>query len=143
MVCPLLQVAAITAIGATLADHPRVRQVQFRNDTGDWNTDPTYPDGLYLGIRYRSADDRDWSLDVWFVDEPDRQPDLQHLRTFPARLDVPARAAILRIKEAWADRPEYGSAVHGYDIYTAVLDSGVRTLDQFEAWRVRRSASPP
>jgi len=40
-------------------------------------------------------------------------------------------AAILRIKEAWADRPEYGSIVRSFDIYSAVLDSGVRTPDGF------------
>jgi len=32
---------AVAGLGAGLSLHPRVRQVQLRNDTGAWNTDPT------------------------------------------------------------------------------------------------------
>jgi hypothetical protein len=54
VICPTLESEAAAPIGARLAVHPRVRQVLFRNDTGAWNTDPTYPDGLYLGLKYRT-----------------------------------------------------------------------------------------
>lgn len=100
------EAAAITSLGARLASHARIRQIQFRNDTGDWNNDPAYPDGLYLGLGYRSLEGQAWNVDIWFVDEPDRQPDLQHLRDLPTRLDPEVRSAILVIKEAWAGRPE-------------------------------------
>jgi hypothetical protein len=98
VVRPGLPVAGVARIGATLAVHRWVRQVLFRNDTGPWNVDPRYPDGLYLGLLYRSVAGKDWTIDVWFVSEPDRQPDLAHLRTLPPRLIPDARAAILRIK---------------------------------------------
>ncbi|GII25086.1 hypothetical protein Pme01_46830 [Planosporangium mesophilum] len=140
VVCPALDAAttgAVAQIGARLAVHPRVRQVQFRDDTGVWNTDPAYPDGLYLGLRYRSPQGRDWTLDIWFVDEPERQPDLAHLRVIPPRLTLDLRVAILRIKEAWADSPEYGRTVRSYDVYRSVLDDGVRTPEQFAGWRTR------
>ena len=38
VVCPTLDVAALFDIGGDLARHPRVRQLQFRNDTGGWNS---------------------------------------------------------------------------------------------------------
>lgn len=41
--------AEIMRIGAELALQNQVQQVRFRNDTGQWNIDPLYPDGLYLG----------------------------------------------------------------------------------------------
>jgi hypothetical protein len=128
---------AVAQTGARLAVHPRVRQVQFRDDTGVWNTDPAYPDGLYLGLGYRSPQGRDWTLDIWFVDEPERQPDLTHLQAIPPRLTPDLRAAILQIKDAWADSPEYGRSVRSYDVYRSVLDDGVRTPEQFEEWRTR------
>ncbi|GAA4561859.1 hypothetical protein GCM10023193_26090 [Planotetraspora kaengkrachanensis] len=140
--CPALGMPvteAVAQLGARLAVHPRVRQVQFRDDTGHWNTDPAYPDGLYLGVRYRSPQGHDWTLDLWFVDEPERQPDLADLRTMPPRLTGEARVAILRIKDAWADRPEYGVAVRGVDVYRSVLDDGVRTPEQFTQWLSARS----
>ncbi len=134
VVCQDLPVAAVARVGARLAQHPRVRQVLIRNDTGHWNTDLRYPDGLYLCVHYQSATGEDWTIDVWFVSEPDRQPDLAHLRALPARLTPVTRAAILRIKDAWSSRPEYGVGVCGYDIYMSVLDGNVRTADQFDSW---------
>ena len=83
-----------------------------------------------------------WKIDVWFVDEPDLQPDLEHVRALPPRLTDAARLAILRIKEVWAGRPGYRS----YDVYTAVLDSGVTLLKSSrsgvrEGWDDRRGAA--
>ena len=140
VVCPRLDIDAVVQVGSRLALHPRMREVVFRNDTGAWNTNtnPTYPDGLYLGLSYRSAGGDDWKSDIWFVDEPDRQPDLEHIKTLPSRLTGETRLAILRVKSAWASRPEYPSVVRSFDIYTAVLDGGVRSPDDFAAWLAQR-----
>ena len=140
VICPTLQCELVAAIGAQLAVHPRVRQVLFRNDTEIWNTDPSYPDGLYLGLKYRTLDDGDWKVDIWFVDQPERQPDLTHLRTMPAQLTPDRRKSILLIKSAWAARPEYGTTVGSFDIYSAVLNHNVRTTKEFDQWLDRRSA---
>ncbi|MER7754405.1 hypothetical protein [Kitasatospora sp. NPDC097643] len=141
VVCPRLDAAvhrSVVAIGGQLALHGRVRQVRLRNDTGAWNSAPeAYPDGLYLGLDYRCPRGHDWTLDLWFVDEPARQPDLAHLRDLPPRLTPPAREAILRIKHVWAERPEYGRSVRSWDVYRAVLDGGVRTPAEFDQWRTR------
>ncbi|RLU83569.1 hypothetical protein CTZ27_28120 [Streptomyces griseocarneus] len=137
VICPALDPAAkraVADVGAVLAVHDRVRQVRFRDDTGHWNTDPRYPDGLYLGVEYRSRGGHAWTLDIWFVDEPGRQPDLAHVRSLPPRLDDVSRGAILRIKHALVAR-EDGAA--GYDVYRAVLDHGVTTVEEFDAWRAR------
>ena len=47
------------------------------------------------------------------------------------RLDAETRDAILRLKY---ETPE-AEAVHGIEYYQAVLEGGVRTLDQLRAWR--------
>lgn len=44
------------------------------------------------------------------------------------------RAAILQIKTAWHNRPEYPDDVGGQDVYTAVVEHQVRTPTQFAAW---------
>lgn len=140
VVCPALDeatAASVARLGARLIGHPQVRQVTQRDDTGRWNTDPNYPDGLYLGVRYRSPAGADWTLDIWFVDEPDRQPDLQLVASAADQLTEARRVAILTIKSAWAGDPGYGSVVHGIDIYRAVVDDDVRTVEQFDDWRAR------
>jgi len=98
------------------------------------NTDPTYPDGLYLGLQYRSQQDQDWTLDLWFVDQPDRQPDLAHLQDLLPALTPTRRATILAIKQARCSLPEHRSKASSYDAYRAVLEHGVRTTEQFDQW---------
>jgi hypothetical protein len=127
VVCDNLEIVVVTDIAASLATHPRVRSVEFRNDSGHWNEDESaYPDGLFLGIEYVA--DEVWGLDIWFVDEPGRQPDLAHVRELSRRLTDELRAAILEIKEASYSRPGYSSHL----IYEAVLDHDVRSLEEFQ-----------
>ncbi len=132
--CPVLDagtVADVIELGARLARHARVRRVLYRDDTGSWNQEPdAYPDGLYLGLGFRSAAGRDWTSDIWFVDQPERQPDLAHLRTLPPRLTEQARVSILRIKHV--------RSAGGASVYEAVLDGGVRTPEEFDAWAAAR-----
>lgn len=137
--CNRLNHSLIAQIASELMLHTGVRELKFINDTGVYNTDPTYPDGLYIGLKYKSQRGRDWSLDIWFVDEPEKQPDLNHIITMPERLTQERREAILKIKNHWAIREEYGKTVRSIDIYTAVLEENIMTLEQFEAWLNQRS----
>ena len=50
------------------------------------------------------------------------------------RITAEQRSAVLRIKDAWHRRPAYPDQVGGLDIYTAVIDDGVRTPRQFATW---------
>lgn len=136
--CPGLSVATVTEPWRTLAGHDRVRQVRFRDDTGAWNTDPAYPDGLYLGIDYRTATGDDWTLDLWFLLQGTTQFDLEHVIALPPRLTPTTRLAILRIKDAWLRHAD-PSGVRSFDIYEAVLDRSVRTPDEFAAYLASRA----
>jgi hypothetical protein len=139
VVCQSLSKPQVLAATMELAAHRDVKAAEYRDDSGRWNEDPEkYPDGLYIGLRYHPATISEWKLDIWFVDDPARQPDLQHLRTLPGRLTDDTRLAILRIKSLWSSRPEYGKSVRSWDIYTAVLDHDVRDTDQFEKWLAQR-----
>jgi hypothetical protein len=55
------------------------------------------------------------------------------------RITAAQRGAVLRIKDEWHRRPEYPGQVGGLDIYTAVIDDGVRTPGQFATWLARRA----
>ncbi|WP_163854785.1 hypothetical protein [Paenibacillus elgii] len=134
VVCSKLNIDVVTRIASEIMVRQGVREVRFLNDSGVWNTDPGYPDGLYLGLKYKALSGMEWKLDIWFVDEPDKQPDLRHIETMPDRLTPELRESILTIKNSWATRDEYGKEVKSYDIYTAVLDDNVRTPLQFQEW---------
>lgn len=137
--CSRLNQQLIAQIASELMLRAGVRELKFINDTGVYNTDPAYPDGLYIGLKYKSQLGKEWKMDIWFVDEPDRQPDLKHIITMPDLLTQERREAILRIKNNWASRAEYGKTVRSFDIYTAVLEENVSTPEQFQAWLDQRS----
>jgi hypothetical protein len=77
---------------------------------------------------------RDWRIDLslWLYD------DHAHVTAFHEtlrdRLTAEQRQIILQIKDVWHRRPEYPDEVSGFEIYTAVLDHGVRTPEEFAAW---------
>jgi hypothetical protein len=48
------------------------------------------------------------------------------------------RAAVLRIKDVWFRLPSYPDRIGGSEIYTAVIDDGVRTPEQFSGWLADR-----
>ncbi len=126
--------AGVGALAAKLVRQPEVRAVLVRDDTGRWNVDPAYPDGIYLNIDCCDDDGARWSFDIWFIDDPDRQPDLQHLRTLAPRITPDVRSAVLSIKRATRGRRPDGSPLSSYDIYTAVLDADVRDLAGFHEY---------
>jgi hypothetical protein len=137
--------AAFSQVGAKLMLMGRhVVSVRFRNDTGAWNADPaSYPDGLYLGVSARANDGIDWTLDIWAVDEPERQPDLNHLRTLLLRLDDDLRGTILLIKKALAaEKPDSseGGIPSAY-VYDAVVEHGVGSVRQFKEWLVSKKST--
>jgi hypothetical protein len=139
VVCQSLGKAPVLTAAMELAAHQDVKTLQYRDDSGRWNEDPAhYPDGLYLGLGYHPAAAAEWKVDIWFADDPSRQPDLEHLRTLPSRLTDDARLAILRVKAAWCARPEYGTAIRSWDIYTAVLDHNIRDEADFDRWLARK-----
>src|SRR4029453_7763228 len=89
--CPDLDAEALFSSIAPLASHPRVRQLGFRNDTGHWNTDPAYPDGLYWSVGYVADRGAAWNLDLWFIRDGTTQYDLEHLEALPPRLTPETR----------------------------------------------------
>jgi len=131
--------AAVAALGAELmAESEVVEAVRFRNDTGPWNREPeAYPDGLYLGLTARLPQGPRWTFDLWFVDQPERQPDLRHLETLLPRLTEESRASILGIKTLLAGRQDAARPPSAL-VYEAVMEHGVRSVEAFDDWLARR-----
>jgi hypothetical protein len=131
--------AAFAQLGARLMQRDDlIVTVRFRNDAGRWNAEPqNYPDGLYLGLSARTPAGPNWTFDIWLVDQPERQPDLAHLRTLLPRLTDADRVVILKIKHVLAadpTEPKLPSAL----VYEAVMDHGVLDVEGFRAWHAGR-----
>ncbi len=143
VICPKIDTQIFdefTAIGARLMRaSDLVVEVRFRNDSGTWNRESDkYPDGLYLWLSVQTPEQKSWTVDIWLIDQPERQPDISHLQTLMPRLTEAHREAILRIKVPLAEHPRNADTVSSAAVYEAVLDHGIRTLAEFEAWQRAR-----
>src|SRR5262249_34511054 len=134
VVCERLNAATLKSFAEIAAKlmllDQHVVSVHFRNDSGFWNIDPAaYPDGLYLWLSVRMPDGTQWTVDIWAIDKPERQPDLMHLRTLMPRMTDEHREAILGLKRTLADRwSTTGVHIPSALVYDAVVDEGIREI---------------
>mgnify|MGYP003553278143 CR=1 FL=1 len=81
----------------------------------------------------------DWKIDVWYLkpEEIYTRMVFDALKKFElALLKNHSKAEIiLEIKEAYFDGVKYKDNVTGFDIYTAVFDRGINSLEEFAASR--------
>ena len=80
----------------------------------------------------------DWKVDVslWFAGVPPAVEAFQ--AALPARLTKESRLAILRLKDFWHRLPHYPEIVSAWEIYDAVLNHEVRTLDELDVFLAAR-----
>lgn len=117
-----------------LVAHPRVRKLNYDNQTGAFN--PGFPcEGYYWGVHYEAQAGVAWKLDVWFWPRSAPSEDIQHAQDLQRRLTPETRQAILWIKNAHHRQQLFsGDRVSSVDIYDAVLNHGVRTPAAFGAY---------
>lgn len=122
-----------------LLTNSRVVRIDYRNETGSHTPAELQGDErYYFVVHYETAQDDEWKIDLsfWLSDAPrDQLPYLERLAT---QLTAETRLAILWIKDVWHRLPTYPYQVGGYDVYTAVLDHGVRTPDEFDLYLADR-----
>jgi hypothetical protein len=99
---------------------------------------PRSPTGERRDERYHveiALDDWRVDLSIWLYDDHAHVTEFH--RDLARRLTNEQRMTILQIKDVWHRRPEYPDEVSGFEIYSAVLEHGVRTPDEFGAWLTR------
>jgi hypothetical protein len=137
--CPALDAVAIWAALTPLTAIHLVKELHFFDERGRFNaTGQPEDEGVYCGVYYVDGDGAEaptWKIDLWFFPEDAPRPEFP-LRDRLLAASDDERDAILLIKRACVDDGSYGrGGVHGIDVYVAVLDHGVRTLDEWKAHR--------
>lgn len=117
-----------------------VHEVLYRNETG-----PRSPAGVrederyYFVLRYSAPSGRIWKIDVTLWMSERSRPHLSEVEELKQRATGDALLAILWIKDEWQRRSDHDQTVGGVDIYSAVLDHGVRTPTEFFAYLAHRA----
>jgi len=117
-----------------IVDRPGVLGFAYRDERG-----PRSPTGTARDERYHvpvelSRHGRTWRLDLTlWLNDPHANLTAWH-ENLRDTVTAEQRAAILRIKDVWHRLPSYPDEIGGTEIYTAVLDDGVRTPEEFASW---------
>ncbi len=121
-----------------LLTHPRVKQGRYLNESGLYNpTGLPHDERYFFMVYYDRQTESDWKIDIsfWLADGTHPEPIFEAVKQ---QLTPETRLAILRIKDVWCKLPFYRQEVSSVDIYDAVLQNGVRTLDEFDQYLSER-----
>lgn len=124
-------------IGSRIATKFHVTKMSYSNHF--IRNFPGFDHGLYWGIRLCYAE-REWKIDLWGYGETDYETHMADFDVLHNQLQQTDRTAILRIKHAVSQRPDYrGDVYNSMAIYRAVLEGKVKSLEEFNAWIERNS----
>ncbi|MDR3642458.1 MAG: hypothetical protein P4L74_02405 [Candidatus Doudnabacteria bacterium] len=106
--------------------------------TADYQNYPAYD--MPLGFFWELIiphEDKNWKFDVWYLKPDESYAHLvrDSINKFEPLLAADPKKAeiILKIKEAYFDGVKYKDNIKSFDIYTAVLENGVKSVEDFEA----------
>jgi len=114
-----------------LLTHSRVKQVRYLNESGPFTPTELPDERYFFMVLYDRQTESDWKIDISFWLGEGIHPEPIHERV-EQQLTPETRLAILLIKDVWWKLPTYRQEVSSVDIYDAVLEHGVRTLDEFD-----------
>jgi hypothetical protein len=126
-----IDVADFFVLGGRIESLLHPPRMHFRNEIAA--ATPGLPRGLYWGVYLGDERAGAWKIDIWQTDAAGFEPVRQFGAALAARLTDETRRAIVAIKEAAWRHPEYRRGFTSSNIYSAVLDRGVRDADAFWA----------
>ena len=130
-----LAVPTFFELGRRVADILTPWRMSFRNER--IAKTEGLPDGLYWGVYFGDEREAAWKIDIWAISPTEYERLSEYATNIAVRLSESARASILEIKSQCWMKPAYRRAYTSGDIYQAVLDAGVKSLSEFDAYLVR------
>jgi hypothetical protein len=100
-----------------------------------------FPKGFYWELKVVD-EDKYWKFDIWYLKPEEEYAKLvlgsikkfePELQKHPQKVEL-----ILQIKQAYFDGVKYKDKVKGFDIYTAVLENGIESIEAFEKWTIQK-----
>jgi|TARA_Y100000031_G_scaffold113820_1_gene125766 hypothetical protein len=94
------------------------------------------PQGLYCGIKYLVKPKTLWNIDIWFLQDTKA---IELVDRVKSKLTNENRLIILKIRNEMREKTKLDEEVSGSEVYEAVLDNGVRNLEEFKKFLNKRS----
>jgi hypothetical protein len=121
-----------------IVDRPGVVGFEYCDERGPRSPTGTARDERYHLVISLTRGSRTWRIDLTlWLNDPHANVTAWH-ESLRDTVTADQRSAILRIKDVWHRLASYPDRVGGQQVYTAVLDDGVRTPQQFADWLTAR-----
>lgn len=131
--CNEITVAGAFQLGQEIAQCLKSPRMQYLNEF--YRRTPNLPTGLYWGVHTGALNLPDvWNLDIWALEAQEMELQQRGPDDLKSRITSDNRPAILAIKHQFCQHPQYGRIFNGMDVYRAVLNDGVETVDGFSRW---------
>ena len=92
------------------------------------------PEGVWLGVYVE-----DWKLDIWLMNSQNFEKEVQRTNVMQQKLKDIDKEILISIKAVLSDDPDYHVKFSSVDLYTAYLEGGVKTVEEFYEWNRRTS----
>jgi len=89
------------------------------------------PQGLYCGIKYLIKPKTIWNIDIWFLQDTKA---IELVNRVKSKLTDENRLIILKIRNEMREKTKLDEEVSGSEAYEAVLDKGVKNLEEFKKY---------
>ena len=129
-------IATFFDLGREIAPRFQATRMSFSNMF--IRPDVPFEYGLYWGMRLLYGG-RTWKIDLWGYGEEAYQANFEAFEKLRGQLQDADRMAILRIKNEVCQRAEYRSEILSIDVYEAVAQHRVHTIEEFDEWLLRRA----
>jgi hypothetical protein len=117
-----------------IVDRPGIVGFDYRDERGPRSPTGTARDERYHVVIELARDLQTWRIDLTlWLNDPHANVTAWH-ESLRDSVTADQRNAILRIKDVWYRLPNYPERIGGLQIYSAVLDDGIRTPQEFSAW---------
>lgn len=110
-------------------------KMSFRNEL--IGKTPHLPKGLYWGVHTNHFDQK-WKIDIWAIDSEEVKQKQSGVEELMFKIDNYKRRSILELKNQLHSHPLYRKTFFSVDIYDAVLNDKITSLEQFKEWLYKK-----
>ena len=120
-------------LGAEMATALKPQRMHYRNEF--LGKTPNLPVGLYWGIYVSGlVAPEEWKIDLWAIDSEQSRASKKAFDELRASIGEESRLIILEIKNHFYKHPEYRKKFGSVDIYRAVIEEDIRSVEEFTEW---------
>ncbi|MBS4220285.1 hypothetical protein KHA96_18445 [Bacillus sp. FJAT-49711] len=123
-------------LGKEISINLKPAKMSFRNEL--IGRTPHLPKGLYWGV-YTTFFGQQWKIDIWAISSREFQKKLSEFEKLYSQIDSIKRKRILDLKSQLHSHHKYRKVFFSVDIYEAVVQDNIQTINQFKEWLIEKN----